>query len=386
MHTRTTRRRGLALLTVPVICAVSAALTSPPAWAATTWTQQAELTASDHAGYQFYGTDVDYDGTTAIIGSDANAAPGEAWIYTVSGSTWTEDAILTESAASRCFGNAVAVSGATAIVTDPCYGSDAAAYVFTKSGGTWSKTATLTVPDGNYFGSSVALEGGTAVIANNATNPEAYVFTMSRKGVWSQSATLTPTVSSNVTLGSFGGYAPTIALSGSTVVIGAPDSNVGSDYNNGAAYVFRAKGKRWSQVAELTGSASADAFGSAVATDGSTVVIGASGASKAYIYSVGRRGLSLATTLTGTSGDTFGFAVGVDGPNVIVGARDGNTAYAYTSADSWANAQTLTPDSTYSPYEFGSAVAIHGATAFIGADDTTIADSAEGSAYVFTLA
>lgn len=390
MHPKVTRRRGLTLLAVTATVGMWAGVVAPPASAATTWTQQAELVASDGAAYQFYGHSVAYDGTTAIVGSDFNDAPASAWVYTGSGSSWTKDATLTVADTSACFGNAVAVSGATALVSDPC--GNGAVYVFTLSGGEWSNTATLTVSDAQYFGTAIALDGSTALISNpGASTPEAYIFTKSRKGVWSQSAKLTPSASSGVDLNTaLGGYQGTVALSGQTAVIGAADAANGTEYNSGAAYVFQAKGKRWAQAAELLGSNAYDGFGSSVATDGASVVIGASNASKAYVYSLGRRNsVSLATTLTGQSGETFGFSVGVSGPNVIVGARDGNTAYAYTSADSWANVQTLTPDtstSTTTPYQYGCTVAIHGATAFVGADDSYATYDAQGAAYVFTLA
>jgi hypothetical protein len=148
--------------------------------------------------------------------------------------------------------------------------SEGAAYVFTRSGSTWSQQAQLAFSGAaadDYIGWSVAVTGSTAVIgapgADSGTGA-AYVFTRSGS-TWSQQAELT-------TSGTVGA-GRSVAISGSTVVVGAP----GTDSNTGAAYVFTRSGSTWSQQAELTASDAAEStqFGFSVALTGSTAMVGA---------------------------------------------------------------------------------------------------------------
>ncbi|MDZ4772215.1 MAG: FG-GAP repeat protein [Planctomycetota bacterium] len=85
-------------------------------------------------------------------------------------------------------------------------------------------------------------------------------------------------------------FANAVAISGDTLVVGAPseDSNAtgvnGNESNNsapgaGAAYVFVRTGTTWTQQAYLKASNtnSGDNFGAAVAIDGDTIIVGANG-------------------------------------------------------------------------------------------------------------
>ena len=84
-----------------------------------TWTQQAELTASDGAASDDFGYSVAVSGTTAVVGAwGRHSATGAAYVFGESANTWTQQAELTASdgAASDDFGYSVAVSGTTAVV------------------------------------------------------------------------------------------------------------------------------------------------------------------------------------------------------------------------------------------------------------------------------
>ena len=117
---------------------------------------------------------------------------------------------------------------------------------------------------------------------NSATNAgAAYVFVRSGT-TWSQQAYLK---ASNTEAGDVFGYS--VAVSGDTVVVGAPyeDSSAtgvnGNQSDNsatsGAAYVFVRNGTTWSQQAYLKASntGAGDGFGGSVAVSGDTVVVGA---------------------------------------------------------------------------------------------------------------
>ena len=117
-------------------------------------------------------------GTTAVVGVPyhtvgANIAQGAAYVFTLSGGTWSQTQELTASdgAANDLFGD-VAISGSTIMVGASFHWVDGnynqgAVYVFTLSGGTWSQTQELTASDGaayDYFG-DVVLSGSTAVVS-----------------------------------------------------------------------------------------------------------------------------------------------------------------------------------------------------------------------------
>ena len=123
--------------------------------------QQAKLTAADPAPDDWFGRSVAIDGQTAVVGSvgDDNVGTdsGSAYVFTRSGATWTQEAKLTASdaAGSDNFGFSVAVSGDTAVVG--AFGDDdrglnsGSAYVFTRTGTTWTQQAKLTASDGAQF-------------------------------------------------------------------------------------------------------------------------------------------------------------------------------------------------------------------------------------------
>jgi hypothetical protein len=89
----------------------------------TTWTQEAELAANDGAVVDAFGSSVSVSGGTALVGAPARqvgtaADEGAAYVFVQSGTTWTQQAELTASdgAEDDVFGSSVSVSGSTALV------------------------------------------------------------------------------------------------------------------------------------------------------------------------------------------------------------------------------------------------------------------------------
>jgi hypothetical protein len=107
----------------------------------TTWVQQAELTASDAAPLDQFGSLVALCGNIAVIGARAkNNGTGAAYVFVRSGSVWTQQAELTPPAGvpAAFFGNAVAVGGTTVVVGEPGdFDVAGSAYVFVQQGSTW---------------------------------------------------------------------------------------------------------------------------------------------------------------------------------------------------------------------------------------------------------
>jgi FG-GAP repeat/Bacterial Ig-like domain (group 1)/Right handed beta helix region len=314
-----------------------------------TWTAQAKLTAADGAAFDNFGGSVAVSGDTAVVGAHndklgANFGQGSAYVFTRTGSTWTAQAKLTaaDGAANDHFGNSVAVSGDTAVVgawndeVGPNEGQGSA-YVFTRTGSTWTEQAKLAAADGgplDWFGWSVALSGDTAVLGatgdeveGNAEHGSAYVFTRTGS-TWTEQARLN--ASDAAPFDDFGG---SVAVSGDTAVVGARNDDVGANAAQGSAYVFTRAGSTWTEEAQLTASdgAAFDSFGQAVAANGDAAMVGAyednvgpnEGQGSAYVFTRAGSTWTEEEKLTASDGaadDSFGESVALSGDTAVIGA------------------------------------------------------------------
>jgi hypothetical protein len=223
-------------------------------------------------------------------------------------------------------------------------------------------------------------------------------------------------------------FGSSVALSGDTLVVGAPGEDSSSTGVNslpnelaldaGAAYVFIRSGGAWTQQAYLKPASVGDTqrgdfFGSAVSISGDTILVGAPGedsastgvnstpnetagdAGAAYVFV--RSGatwsqqayLKVASFGTSQSGDVLGLSVAVSGDTAIVGApyeSGSNTgvnsapnesatlagaAYVFVRSGSvWTQQAYLKPAAigpTQEEDQFGYSVAIDGDTVAVGA-------------------
>lgn len=219
------------------------------------WTQQQKLTALDAGIQDNFGFSVGINGDTVVAGSyqdDSATAQdaGSAYVFIRSGNVWTQQQKLTASDAAEgdFFGESVAISGNTVVVgaffDDTVRGDSAgSAYVYTRTGTLWTEQQHLTASDGaaiDDFGHSVAISGNTILVgATGGNTPEgvnsgtAYVYT--RSGIqWTEQQEL---VASD-------GSAPedffgsSVALSGNTAIIGEFFDDLNAGENAGSAYIF----------------------------------------------------------------------------------------------------------------------------------------------------
>ncbi len=158
-----------------------------------TWAQQQKLTASDNAVSSF-GYSVAISGETVIVGKSGSSLPNSppaAYIFVRSGAAWSEQQKLTASVtASDFFGISVGLSGNTAIIGTfnlSTAGSGlGAAYIFTRSGTSWSEQQRLVAADGatdDFFGFDVAISGNKVIsggygddLPTNLNQGSAYIF------------------------------------------------------------------------------------------------------------------------------------------------------------------------------------------------------------------
>jgi len=248
----------------------------------TSWSQQQKLVASEGADGDRFGYAVALDGDTAIIMApeatvNDRSSFGAAYVFVRNGDSWSQQQLLAPSGGNLL--GSVALNGDTAIVGNLNGGG---AHVFTRSGADWSEQQKLTANDGGLTGAySIALEGDTAVIGSFRA---AYLFTRSGE-TWSQQQKIT---SSDGTNNDWFGLS--VALAGDTVIVGAPDADVGGNSQQGAAYVFTYNGETWNEQQKLVASNGgvSERFGGALALAGDTVVVGAAWATVGSNHIQGR--------------------------------------------------------------------------------------------------
>ncbi|HQR31713.1 MAG TPA: hypothetical protein PLK30_03180, partial [Blastocatellia bacterium] len=383
------------------------------------WSQQAKLVAADGAAGDFFGYGLAVSGETVVVGAFQDDVTftnqGSAYVFTRSGTTWTQQAKLTanDAAADDGFGYNVGISGDTVVIGayhDDVTGVDqGSAYVFTRTGLTWSPQQKLIADDGaagDLFGYCVTISGDTIAVGAvfdkvlaNVHQGSAYVFTRSG-ATWMQQQHLNALTGTTEDL-----YGGSISLSGNTLAVGAYQVDVGGISNKGTVYVYTRIGTTWSQQAVLIASdgAADDLFGSSVALSGNTLVVGAIyddvvGIDQGSAYVFTRSGTTWAqqsklTAADGAASDFFGGSVAISGDTVMVGANgddvganaDQGSVYFFTTAgdSSVPQAQLLASDGAADDI-FGYSVAISGDTAVIGAYlDDVGTNSGQGSAYVF---
>jgi len=396
-----------------------------------TWSQQQKLTASDAEASDDFGISVSIsdDGNTAIIGAqmeDTTATnAGSVYIFTRSGTTWSQQAKIqaSDAEASDQFGSSVSISddGNTAIIgaqyEDTTATDAGAAYIFTRSGTTWSQQAKIQASDAetnDYFGFSVSIsgDGDTAIVSayledtSGTSAGSAYIFTRSGT-TWSQQAKIQ---ASDAAANDYFGWAVSISDDGNTAIIGAwREDTTATDA--GAAYIFTRSGTTWSQQAKIQASdaEASDNFGQSVfiSGDGDTAIIGAP---TEDFSSLTNNGAAYIFTRSGTTwsqqakiqasdpetGDYFGQSVSVsdDGNTAIVGAHNEDTngsnagsAYIWTrSGTTWSQKAKIQASDAEAGDNFGRSVFISGDgnTVIVGADNEDPSSTTDaGAAYIF---
>jgi hypothetical protein len=220
----------------------------------TTWTEQVKFVSPDSYDVDWFGGSVALgaDGNTALIGSrgadEQEIDAGAAYVFTRSGTTWTQQARLlaNEPKSFELAGYSVALSdaGNLAILgapdADRFADNEGAVYTFTRSGTTWTQQsrlkASITPSTGTQiynFGKSVSVDATAdlALVGSNSQNGDR-VFTYTRNGaLWEQRVSLQPPTGFNS--GTFG-VATALDDSGNTALIGNSLVNSGI----GAAHVF----------------------------------------------------------------------------------------------------------------------------------------------------
>lgn len=333
----------------------------------------AELISSDGLSNDSFGYSVtaSSDGSTIVVGAPyaaigPNGRQGAIYVFVEPSTGWstaprvalTQTAKLTASDGRafdelgfsvRISGDGSTIAGGAFSETGPNVGQGAT-YVFVKPAGGWAssaETAKLTASErgADGFGASVAIDTTADTIVVGApmsvgTLGAAYVFASGTAG-WTSSTETAKLTAADGQNDDRLGFAVAVSGDGSIVAAGA-DATVGSNQEQGAAYVFERPATGWSnstEAAKLTASDGAlqDGLGVALglSSDGATLAAAApyanigSNVAQGAVYVFGKPATGWATSteilkFTNSNGEgdaLFGYSVGVDnnGSNIVAG-------------------------------------------------------------------
>lgn len=243
----------------------------------TTGQQTFKLTASDAAAEDLFGQSVAIYGTIAIVGAsendDSGDSSGSAYLFDTTTGQELFKLTASDAATFHRFGSSVGISGTTAIIGGGT--NSVSVYLFDITTGL--QLFRLTGLDSNpadFFGSSVAISGTTAIIgarndfSSDGNVGSAYLFdTLTGQQLFKLGA-------SNP--GNGDRFGESVAISGTTVAVGARFNDY-TYFNDGSAYIFDTNTGQQIALLRAVNPWSSDHFGTSVAISGSTVIVGAPG-------------------------------------------------------------------------------------------------------------
>jgi hypothetical protein len=391
------------------------------------------ITGSDTTAGDQFGFSVGISGDYAVIGApnadiSGNSNQGAAYIFKRDGDTWSQEAKITanDGAADDQFGCSVAISDdSTNNVTyviigaysdDITHSNQGSAYIFTRSGTTWSqyKIYANDGSTGDQFGYAVsitntyaAIGANYADISGNSYQGAAYVFNYDGS-TWAQQQKIV--ASDGMSFDNFGNSISICNHYDDTnidyVLVGSPKSDISTNNDQGAAYLYKRSGTTWSSELKIknTDGEAGDMFGisvSATSTIGAPVcaIIGAyardigsnTNQGAAYIVEASVAGEAVTNFIeiydvNGKTGDHFGNAVsifrysydyygnninnsicGVYNDDISANIDQGSSnIYSINDGDPKLETKVTASDGTASDY-FGNSVSISKDYALIGA-------------------
>lgn len=338
----------------------------------TIWHLRQTLYASDRAADDYFGSSVAISGGTIVVGAPSHDTggiddAGAAYVFGQFGGVWVQQQQLVafDGAQHDQFGSSVAISGDAIIVgaqnkdtnpAQPFIPGAGAAYAFTRSILGWTPQR-LSIAGGGLlgdeFGVSVSVSGGVAVVGargRSANRGAAHVFLWNGSSwVWHQQLVADDGAMNDQ-------FGDSVAVSGGTVVVGAPRHDTPIDVEAGAAYVFVFNGASWAEQQQLTASdgAAVDFYGDSVAISGELVVVGArwhnvggfprAGAAYTYARSGGVWSAEQALVADSDFDTEMGYSVAISGETAVIGSLAANNAYVFVRCDpAWRLQYKLNP-------------------------------------------
>ncbi len=372
------------------------------------WTREARIELGESSDFETVIPPLALSERTALI-SWRNVVT--AYVRGSDGA-WSTQGVFDPLTSAPGFGAAIALDGDRALASSPgdtVYGwlGAGTVYVFERSGGIWSRVAHVAHPAINYgnygFGTAVALDGSSMLVGAPGAYTEAGLMgdatvLAESSGDWTPVAVLD--AGNDHRAEEFGGA---VALSGSTLLVGAPNATTDVPIVFGAAYVFDAVNGAWIERVRLAPSPPYGyGFGSAVALDQDTAVVGVprvvgsdvDPAGAVYVFLRGDGSWPQQARLTGGSTEpvAFGSAVAVEGDVLAAGAPGSSNAPGHgvvhvfgRSGSIWSPQAVVEASDGADKDRFGSAMALDGDRLVVGAPNADVGiETGAGAVYLFT--
>ncbi|MEX1310587.1 MAG: FG-GAP repeat protein [Candidatus Sulfomarinibacteraceae bacterium] len=326
------------------------------------WDMQEMILADEPGAWEQFGAAVGLWDDTLVVGAPDRAAhsdgPGAAYVYRRIDDEWRFIQKLTGRGSSSYdrFGAAVAVDENWIFVSDPSDlegGQTGAVYVYELVGGFYEQRQII-MPDrpaqGDYFGETLLLHNGELLIGalyrdggHGASTGAVFVFSKAG-GIWSEQqeiAAADPSVAIK--------FGSSLAADDSTLVVGAPGYDSPDKLFAGTVYVFKKVDDDWVEQDTLVprDAAPLSGVGAAVAITGNRILVGV------------------------PSHDVGG----------VLGA---GAVYVFTPAgDQWSEQMLTVPDPEIDDGFGETASAVSGSFLISAPSETTVWGIRAGSVYVF---
>jgi hypothetical protein len=294
----------------------------------------------------FYGKSVAIDGDVLVVGAPGYATgggkTGAAFVYRRTGSTWSAPTILVGETvdAGDAYGESVAISGDTIVVGASGDDGHGTVWPYVWTGIEWLTQGTLSDPTGaagDELGGNVAVRGDDIIASASGDDYSGLTdagslhwFTRSG-GVWTHQQRIVPPDPTSSS--AFGGP---VAISDGRFIVGSMFKTVGGLSGAGAAYTFYNTGDSWLYEQTLTAPTPAenDYYGSGVALDGNTAIVGAFWADSyhgaAFFYTRGAGTWTMRQRIDMTAYDPsvahMGSSAALSGGTAVLGAQMSNSA------------------------------------------------------------
>jgi len=365
------------------------------------WSEAFKLTASDAAAYDYFGGSTSISGSRVLVGAKGHMQAGAAYVFDTLSGTQLMELVPDDARSGDIFGRSVALDGSIALVGSPRHNtagitSSGAAYLFDVTTGT--QLFELSANDasmGANFGWSVALYGNLAAVGayeDSDSASEAGAIYIFDTATGQQLFKLVHPLPAD---GDQLGWS--VAIDGNIVIGSAPHDDGARD-QAGAVHAFDATTGAY--IAKLTAEDGrrGDGFGQSVAIDGSTVLVGASGdafagmsdAGSAYVFDL-PSGNQVRKIIASDASANASFGLGVairNGMAAISAGADGQAAplagaLYIVDASSGHQLFKLFASDADTGDRLGFTVSFDGSQVSTGANSNDDAGSGSGSAYIF---
>ncbi len=239
------------------------------------WSHDGRIMAEGLPEDMILGMTLAMSGDVAAIGAVSRSGSSAVFVFRNVDGAWTQEAMLSDPEAGQRsgFAGTLAVSPQMLVVGAPLAESQAGlAYIYERGQDGWTVTGEIASPDGegSFFGSSAMLLGDRILVAAGSPfgQPGSVITFAQQDGEWTETGRLAAFDG-----GAGDGFGSTMASDGSTLWVGAP----GANSRRGGIYEFAGGGAGdWSSVTKITAPQpeEGDWMGTVVAQAGEVLVSG----------------------------------------------------------------------------------------------------------------